>query len=75
MSIKQASNADLLTVIEDGFKSAEEAECEGFSYTVGKVRGGTIKVSFEPDLIDDDCIDIVQIDGVDGMGYCLVFEE
>ena len=67
-----ARNVDLKTIIEDGFKVAKDSDCEGFEYTVGKVLGGNIKVSFEPDL---DSHDIADIDGVDGFGFCMVYEK
>ncbi|MFD3318071.1 hypothetical protein ACE414_10560 [Alteromonas macleodii] len=70
--IKYARNATFQQVVEDGFDQISEGE--GFEYTVGKVRGGELKVVFEPEYKAGSYIESVCIDGVDGFGYCLAFE-
>jgi len=67
--ISFAAGKTLLDVVEDGFSQIEEGE--GFDYTIGKIRRGSLKVVFEPDSPD---FESVVIDGVDGFGYTLVFE-
>lgn len=62
-------NVSFEMVIRDGFDNCDEGE--GFEYIVGKVRGGEIKVVFEPDSPD---FSSSVIDGVDGFGYTLVGE-
>ena len=71
--LKQVSNPGFLEVVKDGFKSMDEAGCDGFEYVVGKVKGGTVKIVFEPD--DTNVVDLLEVDGVDGFGYCLLFED
>jgi len=68
--IKYANNATLADVVNDGFGSIDPGE--GFEYTVGRIRGGKLKVIFEPDT---SCFETVEIDGVEGFGYALVYEE
>ena len=70
--IGYATNVSFQTIVEDGFKTAKEDGCEGFEYTVGKVKGGELKVVFEP---DSGSYDSSSIDGVDGFGYALAFEK
>lgn len=65
-----ASNVTLADVVEDGFDQVEDGE--GFDYTVGRIKGGTLKVVFEP---DEECFESVQINSVKGFGYTLVTEE
>ena len=71
--IKQVPKPEFVDVVKDGFRSMEEAECDGFEYVVGKVRGGSVKIVFEQD--NSDVTELITIDGVDGFGYCLLFEE
>jgi hypothetical protein len=71
--IKQTPGIEFINIVKDGFKSMTESDCDGFEYIVGKVKGGSVKIVFEPD--DSDVTDSVVIDGVDGYGYCLLFEE
>ncbi len=56
-------------VVRDGLKQIDTGE--GFEYTVGKIYGGYLKVVFEP---RGDHGSVV-IDGVDGFGYTLAFED
>ncbi|BDM66264.1 hypothetical protein NFHSH190041_37160 (plasmid) [Shewanella sp. NFH-SH190041] len=72
MALAYSKNKTLKDVVEDGFKNAQENDCEGFEYIIGKIRGGELKVVFEPDASVSEAI---CTDGVDGFGYCLVFEE
>jgi len=67
--ISYAADKTLIDVVEDGFSQIEEGE--GFEYTIGKVRGGSLKVVFEPESPD---FESVVIDCVDGFGYTLAFE-
>lgn len=71
--LKISKNRTLLDVVNDGFVEMKNNGCNGFEYIVGKVRGGTVKVTYEPD--DESLIEISCIDGVDGFGYCLLTEE
>lgn len=68
--IKYSENTTLESVVIDGFNQIEDGE--GFEYIVGHVRGGKLKVVFEPDS-KDFCLAV--IDGVEGMGYTLAYEE
>lgn len=62
-------NGSFEEVVKHGFENCEEGE--GFEYIVGKVRGGELKVVFEPDSPD---FTSSVIDGVDGFGFILVGE-
>jgi hypothetical protein len=63
------ANASFEMVVKDGFENCEAGE--GFEYIVGKIRGGELKVVFEPDSPD---FTSSVIDGVDGFGFTLVAE-
>ena len=73
IGLKQVPKPEFIEVVKDGFKSMEEADCDGFEYVVGKVKGGSVKIVFEPD--SSEVTETLTIDGVDGFGYCLLFEE
>ena len=62
-------NGSFEEVVKHGFESIEPGE--GFEYIVGRVRGGELKVVFEPDSPD---FSSAVIDGVDGFGFTLVGE-
>ena len=72
MAIKQANNITLLDVVNDGFSEMKLADCEGFDYKIGEIAGGELKLVFEPKTHH---FDSVQVDGVNDMGFTLVFEE
>ncbi|WP_299001706.1 hypothetical protein [uncultured Shewanella sp.] len=67
-----SSNATLEKVVEHGFEIMKENDCEGFEYVVGNVKEGQLKVTFKP---DKSVYDVVNIDGVNGFGYTLAFED
>lgn len=64
------TGASFAGVVESAFAIVEPGD--GFEYLVGRVKGGKLKVVFEPD--SDDCT-VNYIDGVDGVGLCLAYEE
>lgn len=64
-------NKTLEDVVDDGFSQIEEGE--GFEYIIGHVRGGKLKVVFEPDIQGG--YESIVIDGVEGFGYTLAFEK
>ncbi len=74
VELKQANNVDLLTILKDGFNTMEKEGADCFEYIIGEVKGGKLKIVFEPDDMPV-CSDTVVIDGVDGFGYTLVYED
>lgn len=70
--IRYAKHTSLSDVVEDGFEKIKNTECTGFDYVVGYIRGGQIKVVFEP--FSDDYLS-GHIDGATGAGHCLLAEE
>jgi len=60
----------LSKVVTDGFSQIQDGE--GFEYIIGEIKGGKLKVVFEP---DSDNFQSLTIDGVNGFGYTLAFEE
>lgn len=72
--IKYAKSVSLKTIVDDGFKQIQmkDSNCQGFEYTVGKVCGGKLKVVFEP---DQKIYNSAEIDGVDGFGFIMAFED
>ena len=71
-SLRYTVNKSLKDVVSDGFERMQKEGCKGFEYTIGKVRGGSLDITFSPHNGD---YESVCIDGVNGFGYCLVFEE
>ena len=65
-----APNANFKTVLEHGLEIINP-KCEGFEYIVGEIKGGKVKLVFEP---DSSAFDFHEIDGVNGFGYSLVCE-
>ena len=41
-------------------------------YIIGKIFGGELTLTFRPDC---SICDVLETDGVDGFGYCAVFEK
>lgn len=64
-----SKEVNLEKIVNDGFKQIEEGE--GFDYIVGHIRGGKLKVVFEPDSND---FQSAVIDGVEGFGFTMVRE-
>jgi len=65
-------NVSLKTVLEDGIKETIEEGADGFSYIVGEIGGMEVRITMEP---KEGHMEILQIDGVNGFGYCLVGEK
>ena len=64
-----SNSASFEDVVNDGFDQTSDGF--GFEYIVGKIKGGDLKVVFEPEGTHESIV----IDGVDGFGYILAFEE
>lgn len=69
--LKAAPTITLLDVVNDGLREMEEANADGFEYIIGMYQGAEIKVVLEPTGNSS----LIQIDGVNGFGYTLLFEE
>lgn len=65
-----AADKTFIDVVGDGFEQIEDGE--GFEYIVGHIKGGKLKIVFEPTSDDHNC---AVIDGVEGLGYTLAFNE
>ena len=69
MELKFMDRPSFKEVVREGFNQAREGE--GFEYIVGEVKKGKLKIVFEPDYTHD----LIVIDGVNGFGYTLVYED
>ena len=72
-NLSYAKNVSLKTVLEDAIQHLNEygGDNVGIEYTVAEIFGGKLKLVFDPDV---DCHDILEVDGVNGFGYCAVIE-
>ena len=68
-NLKFSTGKTFEDVVRDGLNQIDTGE--GFEYTVGKIYSGELKVVFEPKGSHGSVV----IDGVDGFGYCLAFED
>ena len=73
--LSYAPNADLKVVLEDMLDHLNQydgdLENAGVEYTIGKIFGGELKLVFNPGA---SIYDVIEIDGVDGFGYCSVVQ-
>tara|TARA_R100001480_G_scaffold10159_1_gene18644 strand:- start:683 stop:958 length:276 start_codon:yes stop_codon:yes gene_type:complete len=67
-----AKEVDFKKVLEDGISIATKDGADGFSYKVGEINGMDVIITLEPSF---GMMDTIDIDGVDGFGYTLVFEK
>lgn len=70
-TLKQAGNVTLLQVVEDGLQQMKESGTDGFEYVVGEHNGMEIKVVCDRPTSGE----LICIDGVNGFGYTLLFED
>ena len=65
------TNKSLLDVIDHGLEEMKGNDCDAFDYIIGEVNGKKLQLSL---LSNEVVSESIVIDGVDGLGYCLVCE-
>ncbi len=70
MTLHFAKNATFKDVVEDGFNGMKANNCDGFEYIVGTIKGGQLKVVFEPPY----SCEMLEIGGPEDFAFTLVSE-